>query len=507
MSRLIKSLVLCGLLAATVGCDGITSSADPANFYTRFTGRILNGDTQQPLSGVTVKVCNFEETTTTDGDGHWAIEIVRGIGTGTYVTITMERSGHGSIGRQIFVSPDSDVFEGSLQNRHLIDLGTEHMFPGVTASALVARDGVPLAGAVVVAVIEGLEFFEDGSGCTDLNIVATTNASGVATLPNVDPTRYYSVWVPAQDLDGNGTLDIYSDSTWMNVSNAGNFVALATETYDPSAGVDWRGTNLASFSGSFNTFTVVGGSGNFGTEFVSFSRAVLTANGSVQVVFHTPVEVTAANFLYRNNLVNIADPDFFMDLRIDATTAALASSNSTIFNFTPLSPLPTNEVVSLTFLATSLVDSDSANNISIDFYVPVLGTPTFGIDNYNGSVDASGGSTAVYLRFSEYVEGFYKVLSYEQDGSTVTFENPFAWSFSSGGHEIINNQDPAPATGSLVLAGAVAGRQYRARLLNQFSSNIFLNDNAATINRVRIEIWARDAEGNEIAGIFDLGVE
>lgn len=528
MSRVTRSLVYCALLVAAVGCDGFTSSADPAHFFTRLGGRVLNGDTQQPLSGVVVKICNYEATGSTDGDGHWFIELSPGIGSGTYVTLTFERSGYGAIGTQIGVFPNTDVFEGALQNKQFIDVGTMHMREGQPLTVNVTRDGAPLSGASVVAVLEEYGYYEDGTSCTDLNIVGLTNASGVATLPNLDPSRDYMVWVPHQDLDGNGTLDIWSGSTWANLSDTGNVVAVNVETYDGNDGPSITGTNLVRFWGSFDmpTGTVADDQprgfnqrGNadlntrysyLGDEYVYFNSAVVTANQSVQVVFRYPVDVFESNFLWRNNLVSFADPDWDENLRIDATVTALAGSNNTIFNFTPLSGLPTNEVVSLNFIARSRVNPEESSNQQIDFYVPLgLATIPVAVDNYNGSRDGAGGSSNTYLRFNEAVEGFYKVLSYAIDGSTVTFENPYEWQFQFySDDQIINNQLAAPATGTNVgQSGAVAGRHYTTRIRTPFSSFLPLNDNATLVNTVTLEISVRNIDGVTLDTVVTLPVE
>lgn len=236
----------------------------------------------------------------------------------------------------------------------------------------------------------------------------------------------------------------------------------------------------------------------------------MTANHSVQVVFRYPVNVVEPNFLWRNNLVSFADPNWDDNLRIDATATALAGSSNTIWNFTPVSPLPTNEVVRLNFIARSTVNPEQSNNQEIDFYVPLgLSTIPVAVDNYNGSLDGSGGSSLTYLRFNEAVEGFYKILSYVVDGSTVTFEDPYEQQFQfSSDDQIINNQLAAPATGSNVgQSGAVAGRHYTVRLRTPFGSNLFLNDNATLVNTVTVEISVRNINGVTLDTVVTLPVE
>lgn len=522
-----RFLFACALLVGAVGCDSNWGSSDPAHFFTRIAGRILDGQTQRPLSGVTVKICNYEATSSSDGDGHWFIELSPGIGSGTSVTVTFERSGYGSMATQIGIFPDTGVFEGALQNKQFIDVGTTSLRQGEPLTANVTRDGAPLAAATVVAVLDHLNFSEDGTAfCTDLNIVGTTNASGVATLPNLDPTRNYRVWVPHQDLNGDGTLDIFSGSSFVNISETGNVVAVNVETFDPDSFPSVTGSNLMRYNSFFDlpTGTVADdqprtsasrgwadlNNRSVDREFVFFSEAVVTPNHSVQLVFRYPVDVFESNFRYRNNLVSFADPDYDDNLRIDATATALAGSGNTIYNFTPVTPLPVNEVVTLNLVARSRFDPSSSSNVTYNFYVPAnLTTIPVGIDNYNGSRDGSGGSNTTYLRFNEAVEGFYKVLAFTIDTSVTTFEDPFEWSIQfTGDEQIINNQLAAPPTGSNVgQSGAVAGRHFTTRIRTPFSSFLSLNDSATQVNTVTIEISARNIAGETLDTVVTLPVE
>jgi hypothetical protein len=499
-------------MAGLVGCSSDWGSTPNQNHYLRISVRVLNGETQLPLSGVVFKICDFEATSSTDGDGHSFIEVIPGIANAN-VRVTLERSGFGALGMNVPVFPNTTVFNGNLQERNFIDLGTVWMRPAEPVTAHVTRDGAPLGGAVLYAVQS--EFAYDGTGefdCTDLNIVGTTNASGVATMNGFDPTLFYEFVVPTQDTDGDGIPDVRTATSGLRIVDDGNTIAINTQTLGPNTGPDITGDNLVEFRNSNNlqTFTLVGGDGSQGFEGVDVNEGVVTANGSVQVVFWNPVSITGANFRYRNNLVAVSDPDFDQDLRISATATALAGSDSTIFNFVPLTPLPTNESVNLNFIARSLVDPTSSRNMDIDdIYVALhLGTIPFAIDNYNGSRDGSGGSRNVYLRFNEYVEGFYKVLEFHPDTTSVTFQDPFEWSLNSGGHEIINNQDAAPLTGTNSSSGAVAGKQYRVHLLTPNGNFFSLNDDTGiAINTVTIEISVRNIVGTTLDGVFTVPVE
>lgn len=540
MSRLTRSLVYSALVAAAVGCTSDWGSSDPARLFTRFGGRVLNAETQQPLSGVKVTICDYQVSTSTDGDGHWYIEIVPGL-QDTSIQITYERSGYGSVGVNWFVDVDDDTFEGAIENRHFMDVGTTSMRPGAPVTVHVTLDGAPFPAATLYAVPNAFAY--DGTSqfdCTDLNIVTTTNASGVATINNLDPKEYYQVVVPTQDIDGDNLTDTSSNSTSVNISQYGSIYAINVRTVGPDPSPDITGTNLARYYDTFNdvpTGTVDGDAAvfpygisdlaarayNYGysTEQVDFRNAVVTPNHSVQVVYWTPVDILQQNFRLHNNLVAIGDPDFQQDVSIPGTATALAGSNFTIWNFVPAVPLPTNENVTLNFIARSRVNPANSRNLDVDFYVP-LNLPSISVaaDNWNGSRDGSGGSNAVSLRFLEAVEGFYKVISYTSDGSTTTFENPYEqWIPEYGSFfpyynysncSIINNEEAAPLTGSNSgQSGALPGKQFVVRIQDPNNQFVFLNDDVplTSVNSVQVELSIRNIGGASLHTVIALAVE
>lgn len=528
MSRLTRVLFVASLAAVSVGCSDWGGSADPANLFTRISGRVINNETKLPISGVVVKICNYEVSGSTDGDGHWFIELVPGL-SDTNISLTFERSGFASAGLNVGVFPDGDSLEGAVQTRHYIDLGTLFMRPGAPITVNVTRDGAPFANATVYAILSLFAF--DGTGehdCTDLNIVGTTNASGVVTLANLDPREDYQVVVPAQSTDSDNIPDTFTGSTFVHITQLGSIYGINVESASPNTGPSIVGSNLGSFNTFFNMPTgpvnnSVRNTSSFGwgdlrgrssalNEFVGFNQAVLTGNGSVQLVFRTPVTVTSPNFLYRDNLRDPTLAGYNMDVRIGATATPLGGSNNTIYNFVPLGPLPTNEVLTLNFIARSITDPGSSTNMDTDFYVPILGNSTIPVraDNYNGSMDGSGGSNIVFLSFNEVVEGFYKVRSFVVDNSTVTLESPFEIGLTSFGDDaIVHNLVAAPPTGTNIgQTGAVVGNAYNTRIRIAPSFSILsLNDNATNTNSVTIEISVRDAEGNTLDTTVTLPVE
>lgn len=529
MCRHIGSIVFGSLLVVVAGCPDWGTS-DPARAFTRLGGRVLNGETQLPVSGVTVKICNYEFSASTNGDGHWFMEIVPGL-QDTDIVLTFERSGLASIGFRVNLDPDDESFMGAIENRFFLDIGTHYMRAGASATVQVTLEGAPFGSATLFAAPEDFQF--DNTDCSDLNIVVTANASGAATIPNLDPNRHYMLVVPTQDIDGDSVPDTQTRTTNINISQEGSVYGIDVERWSPFASPSITGSNLGHFDiTSFSLPTgpvndTVRSFGSFGladlnsrssslNEEVFFFDAVTTASGSTSLVFRTPVNVISAtglepNFLFRDNLRDPTMPGYNVDVRIPATVAALAGSNSTVWTFTPTSPLPTNEVVTLNFIARSNVDPDRSANLEQTFYVPILGNTTIAVraDNYNGSRDGTGGSNQVYLTFDEAIEGFYKVRSFVIDNSTVTIESPFEiLNFSFDDDAIVHNVVAAPLTGSNVgQSGAVAGNAYTVRVRAPSTSQLFLNDDATTANSITIEISVSDAEGNRRDEVMTLPIQ
>jgi hypothetical protein len=532
MMRVGRSLLYFALLAASVGCSSDWGSSDPPTYRLRLGGRVVNGDTRLPLSGVVVKICNFEATASTDGDGHWFIELSAGLRE-TVIQLTFERSGFGSVGRQVFVNPENDSSYEGTENRVFMDLGTAEMRPGASATVHVTLDGQPFGSATVYVSPSGFQY-EFDSTCTDLDIVVTANSSGVATVPNLDPKSGYDLVVPMQDIDGDNIPDNFSNSIFVHLGDRGAVYGIDVERMTPFGTLFEVGDNLAHFDlTSFSLPTgpvndTVRSTGSFGfadlnvrssslNEEVSFFDAVTTADGSVQIVFATPVTVApgTAAFLYRNNLMDPTLPGYNEDVRIPATPTALSGSDQTIYNFTPTSALPTNEVVNLVFLARSVTNPNNSANFSFTIYVPIRGNTTIPVraDNYNGSRDGSGGSNQVYLTFDEAVEGFYKILSFVVDNSNTTVESPnelYLYNFDDDA--IVHNVLAAPPTGTATgQLGAVAGNAYTSRVRYQFSgfstTTLFLNDDATTANSITVELSVQDAEGNRFDGILTLPIQ
>jgi hypothetical protein len=531
MWKLSRVLVLCSLAAAGVGC----TKTKVAVFRTHFGGRIISAETKLGISGVVITLCNYQLTTSTDGNGHWELQVAPGLHD-TEVAFTAVRSGFASVGGRVFVDPNDSMLDGGSESTHFVDTGTIEMRPGVDLTVQVTRDTIPLANCTVRATIS--EFgFDFSAFCSLIGIVAVTNSSGIVVLPNLDPLSYYSIEIQEQDFDGDDLPDIYGTSTSHNIGFQGMFVALNVQSRSYSTSPNIIATNLTNLETSYNMPTGAltatdlkfdfFSNGNsdpnarsaFGDEEVFFSQANTMTDGSVRVVFNTPVVVVAGSgglephFLYFRNLLDPTVVGFAEHVTIAATAVALAGSNSTIWTFTPSSALPTNEVLELLFLARSALDSASADNFSITMYRPLLGNTTINVvaDNYNGSVDGAGGVNQVYLAFDEVLWGFYKVLAYTVDGSAVTNPDPSETYFPFYDFDaLLYNVTAAAPTGTNVGGSALAvGTAYQVKvfLFGPFGSSLFLNDNTPTVaNTVTILFSVIDSEGVIREGVVTLPV-
>src|SRR5207237_821148 len=148
---------------------------------------------------------------------------------------------------------------------------------------------------------------------------ATTDANGVATFTNLDPTTTINVQVPAQNLSGNPGMDFGSASDSITIQSSGNVLAInVTSEFlsnTPSLASSGPSSNLTIFPPNGDTFAFSTGivttntatSSSFASDLVggrgfsfpideahTFNRFITTPDGSVQFVFETPALVVTS---------------------------------------------------------------------------------------------------------------------------------------------------------------------------------------------------------------------
>ncbi len=510
-------------------------------FTTRIVGRVVDEATRQPIAAQ-VTVCGVGQTTA-DAAGNFAID-VPGV-QDTTVAVVVSAPGYATFGETFSISADPDFFDGSQNSVDLTDLGTIDLVRGQNLSVVVTGDGTPLPNATAFALLEGLTGGGKGGSkdaSCEVEIVGRTDASGVAELLNLDPRQNYEIIVPSQDLDGIPGADFGSASTSHQMASGGSVVAVNVTSVGTHTSPILVGENLRLFPagglGFFqfptgpivdNTGPVqfqspdVGSRSSLLDEPVAFSRAATTADGSVRVVFRTPVDImdgvpgVEPHFQFFNNLMDPAAPSFGQVAVVPATAVELAGSLGTVYTLAPASALPANESLALRFFARSRSSLPVTQNLDIPLYRPVQGNVSLGVqlDNYNGSQDGSGGASPVFLEFDEAVQGSYKVVQVIDGATTTTFSSSVEQPVGSGDFgqtdgfdSMAFNANSAPSTGDSGSTGATPGTRYRVRLRNPSTGgDVALNDSVpVTFQGVTLVLSVRDAEGITLSQTVTLPI-
>lgn len=530
------------IIAAAAGCPDEASQ----NFRVTVGGTIVNEETRQPLNA-TANICNLDQVANTDGDGLFQLDFEPGLQGGQF-TLAVQSTGFADRVIPFGFFPDTGFDD--LQNRLFVDLGTIGMRRGTNVTLRVSIDGMPLDDISAFAAPDVLSTDGTAFDCHEVEIVEFTTGGGMAVFANLDPLTQYMVVVPSQDVNLDGIPDFFEASTFFTPAFDGNTVAIDLDPIAASQNPFIIGTNLVDLDTSFfiPTGSVEGEDtrvsssrgiadlpGRLGTlnEAESVFQANTMADGSVRVVFNRPVAVVTddgtgspaePSFLWLENLADddedptdatgepddlTADPDVFEVGRIGGTVTSLAGG--TILHVTPASPLKANEFYTLDLFVAPTRDLTNGSDESVSFYRPpgAMTSIPFGLDNFNGSQDGSGGVNEVQLRFPGVMDGHYEIFKIQSGTSVTTFETPSTFFFNSSDDAIIFNSNAAPATGSNVgESGVEVGSHYTIKLRHPTSGFIGLNDNTvATPNRVTMKIHAVDSRGEVIDGIFELDVE
>jgi len=495
------------LLGAGAGCshdssntNNNTAAKTPAARSLRLTAHLRDAQTGAPVQG-TLTICGFDSATS-DANGDVTIDLDNVM----FSDLSLRIDANGYASQSGFIAVNS--LTGTMDNN-----GNLVTFDGLTVAEIgaidldrlaglnvvVTKDGTPVAGATVLAMFDGNNFGQYGPnffggpnvGATRLSTISDvaddttcavivtgrTNNSGVATLA-VGQTSSYEIFLPSQDLNGDGFADFESvrfqdGSDWDAVDNG---LTIAINTTPPSistASVDViadssvafgttpGGSNFSFSTGPIIDVTPTAGpaEGVFGSSDVNtrgvdalgnrsqigmnFNRVIASSDGSLNLVFQEPVTILAdgttefPTFFYFNNLVDPTTDSTYSAVTPTAVQATVSSSAlGTIWTFHPKTAIPDNVTFFVHYFATFgarghvTVFDESAG----DFYhAPrrsAIADPT--IDNYDGATGTTVTGTGTlaetrhaYLEFDEPVRGAYAVLAVH-DASGIGFNGSAA---------------------------------------------------------------------------------
>jgi hypothetical protein len=551
-SRAWTRLAIAAALAAP-GAAGCVPGRDvsvetTAAAQSRVIGTVVDGRTRAPIAA-TVTFCTFGSTVT-DATGSFFFEFDSATPPAVHVAV-------GAPGYATFEAYVAAPAASTSTAAPLADLGTITLVPGQPLGVVVTLDGNPLAGAQVFAILDqALPAGASETACAN-EIAATTGLGGAATLENLDPRFRYEVIVPAQNL-GPGQ-DFETARETVTISTQGALIAVnVTSLTAPAPGsvhiVSDGSTDFGPVAFSVGPIVATvpptlplgfreaaigaraGPTGDPQDEAAAFSKALLTDDGSVRLVFDVGVQlVGGASFGFVDDFQAPTAASFgpggFPLRTITATASAFPGSFDTVWTFTPQAPLPENKVVRLFFFAHSEDPSQALAPPATDpLYRPPAAfrrqgaTLTADIDNYNGTTGSIGvgtslDSTNLYLEFDEVVRGSYQIRGVRDD---VNPANPLAGSFlgatpvpfDTTAESVAFNVDTAsPATLRGRELGATPGARFRVRLTHPGTGQPFgLGNSGPELTppqrrTVTILISVRDAAGNTLDAVQELDVK
>ncbi len=388
------------------------------------------------------------------------------------------------------------TFGGASQDNSPIaeDLGDIQMVKGVTATVNLVNinTGAAIASCPVYAVPStaavGLNtgFGSDepttGTGgsqstnvLTGIEVVATTDTAGAASLAGLNPLIDYTIVAPACDTDADGDYDFRTASAAATV--------LDTLLDSPSTFTIAMGA-----VGADDTPALVASScGQFGvTEDVVMPGCGVAANGSLVFVFNYPVADLATGQLqlslggdaaFASGLLAIAgavdfDGDETVDTPVDTAFTPALSAGNTVLTIAPTAALSANGLYVLDgtvsanvpqggevagtavgdFVSADFATLNAAfNGNAVIYAFPASDTtvadPT--VDNYNGD-DNGAGPAAVCLEFDELVVGSVQVEATTTGATTTVLSGPTRVNLNTG--TLVNE-----GVGAAGVCGAAAG--------------------------------------------------
>jgi len=433
-----RGLMAAGLLAAIAGCGHDTSNTNnngssSAKTTLRLSMRVLDGQTGAPVSA-TLTICGFGAATA-DSSGVIKMDINGLTGTGSNgFSGRIDAAGYAA---QSFsdveqtASDNSDGDDITIQDEGVIFLNRAR-----TLNVVVSNNGVPVAGAAVVALLnqDGISAQQtlrpgfvktSNSGTCQVILTSTTNGSGVAQF-QVDggtssgttsaffgnslfiASSEYHILVPAQNLTGGPGFDFATTEFFDPRSFDGNYfygvfgdtISIAVQpSVDPQAAI----TPLSSGGTEFNTDTgffqgalvdvsstaspygqsVLGSGARSGLDIdVNGDLSVFSADGSVTLTFETPVTIISdpshnfvTSFTFRNALTTPVDLlSTPPDQTITGTATVVPGTFNTMWTLKPPSSIPLNAEYFIEFYATTNVTDFQNGSISGNSQIDFIDT-------------------------------------------------------------------------------------------------------------------------------------
>lgn len=477
---------LCTLLLSACGGGGGGGSTDP-NASSGLgagpgvvIGKAIDATSRKGVNGAAVKLfvdntalsatTQEDDSATADSDEKGDFEF-RDVPAGQH-RLRIESPSYASYETWVTVQPSTTLFYAVVGSNGKVELQL-----GCATDAYVTSDATALPGATVYASASGSP-----------EIVGTADDAGKVVLTGLAQNTEYLIIAPALDRAADGTADgVYDYLTTSRLHKC--------STSDKTLALDMKK------AGRDDLISVAGG--NFYKYNSLNSYYPIAPGDDIQIIYNYPVSLDSANVLLHYDGFLFADGVKGVDI---ATTATLSAGN-TLLTLHPQQSLPVNARVDILGTISAVVSDEVfvSNILGSSLYVfdpAALGDGTgLYADNYNTHTAQPGSAGLVSLKFPELVKGSVTVLSYSQNGKSVTPNSPVIIKLDAWGSEFRRDKYWGGCT-----SGTCGGDNvfYRVAL----SGIPSLEDNQPDAsNTVTVAIDATDAEGNHLIKTVTLPVE
>ncbi len=507
-------LLFTGMVVAAGCSDQRNITLKSADNTGVISGRVIDFSTQQPIANAQVILStggNFMVTKTiSDSNPNQNLNKTgmfsfNGVPAGDY-KLRIVATGYAVIGA------NGTMYYNSYTNSNnpvVYDYGNIPLYKGYNLDVYVNSNGTALSGIHVYTVVNDVICGNIGnSWFYSPEITATTDATGHATLSGLSQCEYYEIVAPATDVNGDGIYDYQTGIAYSpDLPLAGSNMALSLNM--PPA---QRYDSIQVLASSADNYPNLHYSANWLYDWYLGGNiyAAVAPQGDIVYVFNYPVSFDYASLDYYNVRVVNTDPNYAH--RLNAPINATLSAGNTVLTIHPTS----NLLVNNTYVLSGKVSANIGGALQTYalgsspltlWYVfdntstgvsSTLSSSGFTItaDNFNGVVN-SGVTSAVYLKFPEFVRGTYKILAYTSNGAST-----YLGSFGNQGNLSGSTNDRVYYEGNI---GGCEGTNcgpaglkvvYRVPLGINLADDSSLGGGAPGVNNVTVSLDLTDTEGN-----------
>ncbi|MGB9736276.1 MAG: carboxypeptidase-like regulatory domain-containing protein [bacterium] len=523
MKRLFLFVILASVVLAAGCSDQRNVTLKSADNTGVITGRVIDFSTRSPIANATVILStggnNMVTKTISDNNpnhdlNRTGIFVFNGVPAGDY-KLRIVATGYAT------VETESSLYYNDYTNTNntvVVDYGNIQLYKGYNLDVYVDSNGTPVTGETIYTV-RNSTIISPGCGGTNFygssyfyspEIVATSDASGHATLSGLSQCERYAIVAPATDVNGDGIYDyqtsyVYYDGPTRSDTTL-NINMLPAQRHD----------NIEVIATSADNYPAVEDWGVPTFQIYDYAYDAVAPNGDIVFVFNYPVSLDFVKLTLLNDFVENTDPNFGAIL--DIPVNAKLSAGNTVLTIHPTTNLLVNNTYGLAGNVSANI-SGFLQTYGLSNYFPYwyvfdntatgIGGADFTVsaDNFNGSVNGSGGAKNVYLKFPEWVYGRLQVIGYTKAGAS-TYYGAFGPTDYFSCYMIYEGNGIGGCEGTN--CGPSGLKTVCFYDLTSYTYIDTFNDDSSfggpSVNTVTVQIDVDDAEGNHFSGTLTLPV-